>query len=48
MKVTATEVGFYGKLRQPGDSFDIKNEKAFSKVWMKKEPKAKKEAEKEE
>ncbi len=43
MKVIATAVGFYSKLQKVGDSFEIKNEKAFSKKWMKKAGKKKKE-----
>lgn len=34
MKVKATKVGFYGKLRAVGEEFVIKNEKALGS-WMK-------------
>lgn len=34
IKVRATQVGYYGQYRYPGDVFDIADEKAFSKRWM--------------
>jgi hypothetical protein len=34
IKVKATERGFLGKIREPGDVFEIADEKAFSKNWM--------------
>lgn len=35
MKVTATARGYYGgHIREPGDEFEIKSKKDFSKVWM--------------
>jgi hypothetical protein len=33
MKVIATKLGFYGKLRKPGEEFDIKDRKALGS-WM--------------
>ena len=33
MKVIAKEIGFYGKLRKPGEEFEIENKKALGK-WM--------------
>lgn len=33
MKVIANEIGFYGKLRKPGEEFEIENKKALGK-WM--------------
>lgn len=36
IKVMATRQGFYGNLREPGELFTIKDEKAFSIKWMKK------------
>ncbi len=33
MKVKATKVGFYGKLRKVGEEFDIKDKKALGS-WM--------------
>lgn len=44
IKVQATQVGHYGdKLREPGDVFEVADEKAFSKRWMERldEPKPK-------
>lgn len=36
MWVVATKLGFYGiKRRHPGEVFKLKDEKDFSKVWMK-------------
>ncbi|PHQ82900.1 MAG: hypothetical protein COB69_00180 [Phycisphaera sp.] len=38
MKVTATKRGFiYGLLREPGDKFECKSDKEFSKNWMSKD-----------
>lgn len=34
IQVKATARGFYGSLREPGDTFTIRDEKAFSKRWM--------------
>lgn len=34
MLVTATQVGFYVKLRKPGEQFDVRDD-AFSQKWMK-------------
>lgn len=41
MRVIATQVGFFVKLRRPGDQFEIRDE-LFSAQWMKRvaEPKA--------
>lgn len=37
MKVKATQLGYYGhQRRKEGDTFQITDEKAFSKVWMEK------------
>lgn len=33
MKVKATKIGFYGKLRKVGDEFEIKDKKALGS-WM--------------
>lgn len=47
MKVVATKRGYYNGLREPGDLFDIADEKAFSEKWMRKATKEEvKEAEK--
>jgi hypothetical protein len=36
MKVQVTKVGYYGVARRnPGEILDLKNEKEFSKKWMK-------------
>lgn len=40
MKVIATQAGYYESFRKAGDEFTISGAKAFSKVWMKKAPKA--------
>ena len=40
MKVTAIKKGFYGKIRMPGDRFEITDKKALGS-WMKADPKAK-------
>lgn len=45
MKVLATKVGFYGKLRKVNEEFDIKDKKALGS-WMQ-EVKAKKAPKKE-
>lgn len=34
MKVKATQKGYYGKFRVPGDEFTLKDGKHFSKKWM--------------
>ena len=34
MLVRAIEKGYYGKLRYPGDEFEISSEKLFSERWM--------------
>lgn len=34
IKVRATDMGHYGHLRQSGEEFEIKDEKAFSARWM--------------
>lgn len=37
MKVKAIKLGYYDIIRRyPGDVFEIKNEKEFSKIWMQK------------
>mgnify|MGYP000920271839 CR=1 FL=1 len=37
MKVEAIRLGYYGdKRRKEGDTFYLKDEKHFSKLWMKK------------
>ena len=36
MKVRATERGFYGSLREPGEVFDIPGMNGFSELWMEK------------
>lgn len=44
IKVRAINPGHYGFYRNPGDEFEIKEDKHFSKNWMEKvdaEPKAK-------
>lgn len=34
-KVKATQTGLYGnRIRQPGDVFDVEEERHVSKVWM--------------
>jgi len=39
VKVQATKLGYYGhQRRNPGEVFVIKDEKAFSKVWMRRVP----------
>lgn len=43
MNVIATQVGFYVKLRKPGDEFDVP-ERAFSAKWMKRVEESKAEA----
>lgn len=32
--VRATKKGYYGRLREPGDVFEISDDKHFSKNWM--------------
>jgi len=32
--VEATQRGYYGNLREPGDRFDIVDKQAFSTKWM--------------
>ena len=34
MRVRARQQGFYGKLREKGEVFDVKEEKAVSSIWM--------------
>lgn len=34
MKVKATQRGYYGQLREPGEAFEIANKADFSEVWM--------------
>lgn len=35
MRVTATQKGYYGgKIREPGETFSILDEAAFTTVWM--------------
>lgn len=34
IKVKATQKGFYGTLREPGDEFEIRARGDFSKHWM--------------
>lgn len=36
MKVIATNTGFYLRLRQEGDEFELENKNLFSSKWMKK------------
>lgn len=34
--VRATQLGYYGQLREEGDTFEISGEEAFSDQWMQK------------
>lgn len=34
IKVCAKFAGYYGEYREPGDEFEIQDEKHFSKNWM--------------
>ena len=36
IKVRATKAGFIEHYREPGEEFEIKDAKAFSKEWMEK------------
>ena len=36
IKVVATRRGYYGQLLEPGQLFEIPNEKFFNEKWMKK------------
>lgn len=35
MQVIATLKGYYGKIREPGETFTLADEKHFSERWMK-------------
>lgn len=34
MKVKATQRGFYGAMREPGEEFEISDKADFSSAWM--------------
>jgi len=45
MKVRATAQGYYGRLRNEGDEFELAGKKDFSERWMEKaQPKAQQQA----